>query len=40
LKKAKSFGKFYGFCILHRFVRIWPTYMLAILIYWKVAPYL
>jgi peptidoglycan/LPS O-acetylase OafA/YrhL len=40
LKKAKSFGKFYGFCILHRFVRIWPTYMLALLIYWKVSPYL
>lgn len=40
LKKARNFPKFYCFSILHRFIRIWPTYMLAILIYWKVAPLL
>lgn len=37
--KAKSFAKFYFLSVLHRFIRIWPTYMLAILIYWKIAPY-
>jgi peptidoglycan/LPS O-acetylase OafA/YrhL len=40
MMKAKSFLKFYGFSVLHRFIRIWPTYMLAILVYWKVAPYI
>jgi len=40
VRKAKSFPKFYFGSVLHRFVRIWPTYMLAILMYWKVAPYL
>jgi peptidoglycan/LPS O-acetylase OafA/YrhL len=38
--KSKSFIKFYLLCVLHRFIRIWPTYMLAILIYWKIAPIL
>lgn len=40
IAKAKNFIKFYFFCVLHRFIRIWPTYMLAILLYWKIAPYL
>ena len=40
LKKVRSFGKFYFGAILHRFIRIWPTYMMAILIFWKIAPYL
>lgn len=38
-KKVKSFAKFYFGAVLHRFIRIWPTYMLAILIFWKIAPY-
>lgn len=40
IRKARNFLKFYGGCVLHRFIRIWPTYMLAILLYWKIAPYL
>jgi hypothetical protein len=40
LKKVKNFVKFYFGAILHRFIRIWPTYMIAILIFWKIAPYL
>lgn len=40
VRKAKSFVKFYFGCVLHRFIRIWPTYMVAILMYWKIAPYL
>lgn len=40
LKRVKSFGKFYFGAILHRFIRIWPTYMVAILIFWKIAPFL
>lgn len=40
IPKAKSFIKFYFGCVLHRLIRIWPTYAMAILIYWKVAPYL
>ena len=39
MQKAKSFVKFYFGAVLHRFIRIWPTYMLAILIFWKIAPY-
>ena len=39
-QKTKSFGKFYLMSVLHRFIRIWPTYMLAILMFWKVGPYL
>jgi hypothetical protein len=39
-KKVKSFVKFYFGAILHRFIRIWPTYMVAILLFWKIAPYL
>lgn len=31
---------FYFGSVLHRFIRIWPTYMMAILIFWKIAPYL
>lgn len=26
--------------LIHRFVRIWPTYLVAILIFWKIAPLL
>lgn len=40
LKKVKNFVKFYFGAVLHRFIRIWPTYMIAILFYWKIAPYL
>lgn len=40
VKKSKNFFKFYAGCILHRLIRIWPTYILAILFFWKVAPYL
>lgn len=40
LKKASNFTKFYFGALLHRFIRIWPTYMIAILIYWKIAPLL
>lgn len=39
IAKVTNFCKFYIGCIVHRLIRIWPTYMLAILIYWKVAPY-
>lgn len=39
IAKSKSFLKFYGGCVLHRFIRIWPTYMLAILIFWQIAPF-
>jgi len=28
------------FLYLHRFIRIWPCYMLAFFIYWKLTPYL
>ena len=38
--KAKNFVAFYFGCVLHRFIRIWPTYMVAILFFWKIAPYL
>lgn len=40
MKKVKSFVKFYFGAIVHRFIRIWPTYMIAILLFWKIAPYL
>ena len=40
LNKKPNFFKFYASCIIHRIIRIWPTYMVAILIYWKVAPIL
>ena len=40
MSKAKSFIPFYFGCVLHRFIRIWPTYMIAILFYWKIAPYI
>jgi peptidoglycan/LPS O-acetylase OafA/YrhL len=40
MKKMNGFIKFYIRCIIHRLVRIWPTYILAILIYWKIAPYI
>lgn len=39
MKKIKSFLKFYAGCLVHRIIRIWPTYMLAILVFWKIAPY-
>lgn len=39
MKKKIPFFKFYIGCIVHRFIRIWPTYMIAILIFWKIAPY-
>lgn len=40
VKKVRNFRNFYFGCVLHRLIRIWPTYVLAILIYWKVAPFL
>lgn len=40
MAKAKSFFKFYFGALLHRFIRIWPTYMIAILLYWKISPYI
>ena len=40
IAKSKSFVKFYFGCVLHRFIRIWPTYMMAILIFWQIAPYM
>ena len=33
IAKSKSFPKLYPGCVLHRFIRIWPTYLLAILIF-------
>ncbi len=39
MKKRIKFIPFYFGCIVHRFIRIWPTYMIAILMFWKVAPY-
>ena len=39
LKKVKKFSTFYMASIVHRIIRIWPTYMLAVLFFWKVAPY-
>lgn len=39
VKKINKLSKLLFGSILHRFVRIWPTYMMAILIFWKVAPY-
>jgi peptidoglycan/LPS O-acetylase OafA/YrhL len=40
MKKMVKFIPFYFSCIVHRLIRIWPTYILAILIFWKIAPYL
>lgn len=40
LKKVKSFLKFYIGAVVHRFIRIWPTYILAILLFWKIAPFI
>lgn len=40
MKKSKNFLQFYLGCIVHRFIRIWPTYMIAILMFWKIGPYL
>jgi hypothetical protein len=40
LKKKKNFFLFYVECVVHRFIRIWPTYMVAILMFWKIAPFL
>lgn len=39
MKKRIKFIPFYLGCILHRFIRIWPTYMVAILMFWKIAPF-
>ena len=39
VKKVKTLGKFAFGSILHRFIRIWPTYMVAILMFWKIAPF-
>ena len=39
MKKKIKFIFFYFGCIVHRFIRIWPTYMVAILFFWKIAPY-
>lgn len=39
MKKRIKFIPFYFGCIVHRFIRIWPTYMVAILMFWKIAPY-
>jgi peptidoglycan/LPS O-acetylase OafA/YrhL len=39
MEKMGKFLPFYITCIVHRLIRIWPTYILAILIFWKVAPY-
>lgn len=39
LKKVKNFIKFYFGAVIHRIIRIWPTYMLSILLFWKIAPY-
>jgi peptidoglycan/LPS O-acetylase OafA/YrhL len=39
LKKSKNLLKFYIGSIIHRFIRIWPTYVIAILMFWKVATY-
>lgn len=39
MKKKIKFIPFYIGSIVHRFIRIWPTYMVAILIFWKVAPF-
>jgi len=36
----KSFSKYYIGIIVHRIIRIWPTYMVALFFYWKVAPYI
>lgn len=39
MKKRIKFIPFYFGCLVHRFIRIWPTYIVAILIFWKVAPF-
>ncbi len=39
MKKKFKFILFYIESVIHRFIRIWPTYMVAILLFWKVAPY-
>jgi len=28
------------FAYLHRFIRIWPTYMFTFIIIWKLTPYM
>jgi peptidoglycan/LPS O-acetylase OafA/YrhL len=38
-KKVKSVWKFFLGSVSHRFIRIWPTYMMAILMFWKIGPY-
>lgn len=40
LKKKSNFLLFYAQSVIHRFIRIWPTYMVAILMFWKIAPFL
>lgn len=40
LKKKSNFFLFYAQSVIHRFIRIWPTYMVAILMFWKIAPFL
>ena len=39
IKKIKKLSKFFIGSVVHRFIRIWPTYMVAILLFWKVAPF-
>lgn len=40
IAKANNFIVLYCGVVLHRVIRIWPTYMTAILFFWKIAPYL
>ena len=40
LKKNPHPVKFYFGSVLHRIVRIWPTYFVIIMVYWKIAPLL
>ncbi len=40
MKKVKSLAKFYFGSIVHRIIRIWPTYMVALLLFWKISPFL
>ena len=35
--KVQEVIEYFG-AVLHRFIRVWPTYFVAIMIFWKIAP--
>lgn len=37
-KQGKFSGVFYLKCVAHRFLRVWPMYMLVLFFFWTVTP--